>query len=210
MSNHFNEHKFIDTVPDPSSVPEFVDGYSQDPTSLPEIEAAIATGIKDGTSVKLANFLRTKMFGADIRETLARGFLWFSVLYNRVLAKLTKLLAKVDTLQLEFNDLENKLDEVVNGSSIDDEIKLARVSKYYQHRFLTIGRRFDRIELENQKRRSRLLQMNIILEDQRFTANHEVQVLSQVTGQEPEWALVVAEIGKSAASDFHWEKVGEV
>ncbi|MGO2267142.1 MAG: hypothetical protein ACTH54_09880 [Vagococcus salmoninarum] len=210
MSYDFNEKEFIDTMADPSSVPEFVDGESNDPTKLPEIDKEIAEGQKDSTSVKLANFIRTKMFGADVRETIARAILWFSVLYNRMLSGLTQLLAKVNLLEKEFDGLSEKLDEVVGGQTQDNEVKLARVSKYYNKTFLTIGRRMDRIELENYKRISSENNLDITLEDDSFSANFETQAAGQVESSLEEWPLVISAIGTAPTSEFHLEKVGEI
>lgn len=89
--------------------------YYRDPTHIVEAMNEIETGKKDSVSIKLATWIRQKMFGIDTRESLARFVEWMSVLANRIIDESGATAGK----QAE---LENRYDAQVAAMTSDTEV----------------------------------------------------------------------------------------
>ncbi|MGQ7336373.1 hypothetical protein ACTGYP_00350 [Streptococcus suis] len=107
--------------------------YTNITDTIPEVEA----GIKDNVSMTLARWIRQKVFGKDVRESLALFVEWVSVLTNRttdIVKKNSDRQSVVEERQsgLETavenfkDDFNRRYDEQISGNTELDEVIDAR------------------------------------------------------------------------------------
>lgn len=181
-----------------------------DPTHVPEIDKEISEGEKDAISVKLANWIRTKMYGLDVREAMARFILWISVLYHRILSITDKLIKRQDDVEHKFDNLNDKFNDQIEGSTTDGEIIAARRSGISGKKYKLLGDRLDDMEESHFTLKEKEVGVLITLQDDRFSINYEVQKTIEVNDSSDFSALVIAEIGNTVQDTFYLEKVGEI
>lgn len=181
-----------------------------DPTHVPEIDKEITEGQKDAISVKLAGWIRTKMYGIDVREAIARFVLWMSVLYNRLLAISNKLINRQDQLEKDMEKIAQEFDEVTVNATEDLEVIRARSSNHTNITFKTLGKRLDAMEKSHYTLPARQVSVLVNLEDDRFSVNHEILKIATVPNPTEFSALVIAEIGSVDQDTFYIKKVGEI
>lgn len=180
----------------------------QDPTHVDEIDREIIDGYKDDISIKLARWLRQKVYGVDVRETMARFVLWISVLYHRILHQGQHLLGKQNQIEKDFKELSDKLDSVASASTEDLEVILARTNAdgvTYE----TLGERLNAMEKDHYTLFKRDVDELCILQDDRFSINHETVFEKEVDYVEKDGALIIAEIDNKEQDTFYFEEVGE-
>lgn len=93
-----------------------------------EIEQDIEQGTVDNHSSTLAKWLREKMYGVDVRESLALFVEFLSTKYNDLIDRFSDLSNKESTLEDRQNELDNEFKNVIAGSSEDDEVINSRNS----------------------------------------------------------------------------------
>lgn len=181
-----------------------------DPTHVPEIDKEITEGEKDAISIKLANWIRTKMYGLDVREAMARFILWISVLYHRILSITNKLINRQDDVEQKFDKLNDKFNDQIENSTTDGEIIAARRSGVSEKKYQLLGDRLDDMEESHFTLKEKEVGVLITLQDDRFSINFEVQKIIDVSDPIVFSALVIAEIGNTTQDTFYLEKVGEI
>ncbi|MDT2830015.1 right-handed parallel beta-helix repeat-containing protein [Vagococcus carniphilus] len=134
---------FRDTIPYPNEIPMEREGFYTDPTAVPEIENAIEKGYKDELAIRYAQFIREKMYGADVRESIARFGLWLDVRINEIEKQNLEVIAEYKEIKNLIEDLETKFDLAINGLTIDSELILARYSKMLKKTFNILSDRGD-------------------------------------------------------------------
>lgn len=134
---------FRDTIPYPDEIPMEREGFYTDPTAVPEIEDAIEKGYKDELAIRYAQFIREKMYGSDVRESIARFGLWLDVRINEIEKQNLEVIAEYKEIKNLIEDLEAKFDLAINGLTIDSELILSRYSKMLKKQFNIFGDRAD-------------------------------------------------------------------
>lgn len=206
-----DENGFIDTQPT-NEVEELtaVEGVYNDPTHVPEVDKEITDGVKDDISIKLARWMRQKVYGIDVRETMARFILWMSVLYNRMLALGDKLLGRQDQLEKDFGNLKEQFDEVTSSSTEDLEVIRARTSNHSKTTYKTLGDRLDSMEESHYTYPYGFADSEMTILDNHFSQNHELVKEGTVASDSKLPGLVIAEIDSKEQDTFYLQKVGEV
>ena len=132
------------------------DNYYRDPTHIDPIENEITNGKKDAISLKIAEWIRQKKWGIDVREAMARITLWNSVLTNKQLddnADTRKIAMEtqtkqndVDAKQQAFEDEFNqKYNAQIAGNTDINEVIDARRSAGGKA-YITLKQRLDSME----------------------------------------------------------------
>lgn len=205
------ETNFYDTQPTQDhSEANAVDGIYEDPTNVPEIDKEISEGVKDPISTKLATWIRQKVYGKDVRETMARFILWMSVLYNRILSISNKLTIRQDQLEKDLQKMEQEFDDVTANATEDMEVIRARSSLKTGITYKTLGNRLDAMEAAHYTIERGRIDTLILLEDNNFSKNHEVLELETVNSIDETAALVIAEIDSTEQDTYYLQEVGEI
>ncbi|MGF2053630.1 hypothetical protein [Vagococcus fluvialis] len=134
---------FRDTIPYPNEIPMEREGFYTDPTAVPEIEDAIEKGYKDELAIRYAQFIREKMYGADVRESIARFGLWLDVRINEIEKQNLEVIEEYKEIKNLIEDLETKFDLAMSGLTVDSELILSRYSKMLKKNFVVFGDRAD-------------------------------------------------------------------
>lgn len=120
----------------------------RDPTNIPgqnEFTDEIAEGPSDQKSKTLAKWLRTKMYGIDVREALAIFVEWLATKYGQIKANMIRLTSGHNTLVDKTTELEQKFTDVVANATQDSEVIDARASNAYGA-FDTLDARIENLE----------------------------------------------------------------
>lgn len=133
------EQKFYDTQP----TGENTDVDYRDPTDVDEIEEEIRNGSIDPLAQKFALWIRTKMYRRHVREALARMMEWMSVLFNKIKAHSEETRRISEKTQEQQEDLEERFDQQIAGSTNISEVIDARKSSVTNVTFTTLKRRLD-------------------------------------------------------------------
>ena len=113
--------------------------YTNISDTIPEVEA----GKKDNVSVTLARWIRQKMYGRDVRESIAQFVEWVSVLTNKAIDKVDDNAERQTTLEEQFQSV---LNETTSKDVISaPEIIAARGGK------ATLGERLDETDTQLQQ-----------------------------------------------------------
>lgn len=174
MVYDINGGQFKDTVPNPDDVTNFNENIGVDPTKIPEIENEIKEGKKDPISVRYATFIREKMYGSDVRESMARFVLWISVLYNRLFSRQEDVEIRQTSVENRQNSLEKRYNDQIAGNTDINEIIDAR-RPLDRDAFATLGLRLDKqfsekVEVEKTMFRNSKDNEGVILGDELTTS----------------------------------------
>ncbi|AXY24899.1 hypothetical protein CL176_02040 [Suicoccus acidiformans] len=123
----------------------------RDPTTVSPIQAQIQRGKKDIISIELARWIRTKMFGIDVRESLARFVEWISVLTNQTIDKTEQTSKRQNDVEQRQDDTEKdvkdfkddfnrRYDEQIAGNTDLNEVIDARGGE------LTLNKRLSKMQ----------------------------------------------------------------
>jgi len=119
--------------------------YYRDSTHIDGEDEEIKEGIVDSKSQQLANWVRQKKWGIDVREAIARTVEWFSVLYNRIKDIVDKNTARQDDVEARQQGLESQFKDVIHNTTTDSEVILARDSGKFG-KFEVLDERLEYIE----------------------------------------------------------------
>lgn len=205
-----NSNKFIDTMPDPSVVPTSNGKVANDPTEVPEIEQAIVDGYKDEIALRYAQFIRGKMYGKDVRESIARFSLWLDVRINSVEAKGNQINLEYQQIQKELEDFKEQFELIVSGATIDGEVKLARHSLFTGKTFNSLKARLDFMESEHYLEKIGEINKTRTLIDNDFSKNHTVIKVKDVSLSLKNNPIIIATVDDTKQNRFKLRKVGEV
>ena len=205
-----NSSKFIDTIPDQSKVPTFSGKVATDPTEVPEIEQAIVDGYKDEIALKYAQFIRGKMYGKDVRESIARFSLWLDVRINSVEAKGNQINLEYQQIQKELEDFREQFELIVSGATIDGEVKLARHSIFTGKTFPSLKARLDYMESEHFLTKIGEINKTRTLIDNDFSMNHTVSKMGEVDVSVQINPIIIATVDDSKQNRFKLRKVGVI
>ena len=205
-----NSSKFIDTLADPSVVPTFNDVVATDPTGIPEIEQAILNGYKDEISLRYAQFIRNKMYGKDVRESIARFSLWLDVRINSTEAKGNQINLEYESILKDLEDFRKQFEIVISAETIDGEVKLSRHSLFTNRTFESLKARLDYMESELYV--TKIGEINSIrtLIDNDFSKNHTVIKTNEVDDYKSVNPIIIATVDDNKQNRFKLRKVGEV
>ncbi|MCP9357367.1 hypothetical protein KBX49_09120 [Liquorilactobacillus satsumensis] len=103
----------------------------QDPTPVPDAIAPTSGNVNQ-IAEDIANWLRTKQKGKDVRESMARSIELFSTIYQLNLANVS--------------GMKSQFEQAISGATQDSEVKAARASTAMAKTFDTIGLRFENAE----------------------------------------------------------------
>lgn len=205
-----NSSKFIDTLPDPSVVPIFNGKVATDPTEISEIEQAIIDGYKDEIALRYAQFIREKMYGKDVRESIARFNLWLDVRINSVESKGNQIDLEYEQIQKELEDFREQFELIVSSATIDGEVKLARHSLFTGKTFNSLKARLDFMESEHFLLDAGEVNVSRTLIDNDFSKNHTVRKTGEVTVPLKANPIICATVDDPKQNRFNFVKVGEV
>lgn len=205
-----NSNKFIDTLPDPSIVPTFNGKVATDPTEVPEVEQAIVDGYKDEIALRYAQFIKAKMYGKDVRESIARFSLWLDVRINWVEAKGNQIDLEYQQIQKELEDFREQFELIVSGSTIDGEVKLARHSLFTGKTFNSLKARLDFMEAEHYLTKIGEINKTRTLIDNDFSKNHTVTKINEVEVSLKANPIIIATIDDNKQDRFKLRKVGVI
>lgn len=205
-----NSNKFIDTLADPSVAPTFNGVVATDPTGIPEIEQAIVDGYKDEIALRYAQFIRRKMYGKDVRESIARFNLWLDVRINTVEAKGSQINLEYQQIQKELEDFREQFELVIASETIDGEVKLARHSLFTGKTFNSLKARLDFMEFEHYLEKIGEINKTRTLIDNDFSKNHTVAKVKDISLSLKINPIIIATVDDTKQNRFKLRKVGEV
>lgn len=205
-----NSSKFLDTFADPSIVPVFNDRIATDPTEVPEIEQAIIDGYKDEIALRYAQFIRGKMYGKDVRESIARFNLWLDVRINSVEAKGNQVIREYQLIQKELEDFREQFELIVSGATIDGEVKLSRHSVFTGKTFDSLKARLDFMEAEHYLTKIGEIKKTRTLIDNDFSKNHTVTKIDEVDVSLKVNPIIIATVDDNKQDRFKLRKVGVI
>ena len=201
---------FVDTVPSPSDIPIEREGMYDDPTELPDIEKEIIDGFKDEIALRYAQFIRSKMKGGDVRESIARFSLWLDVRINSVEAKGNQIDLEYQQIQKELEDFREQFELIVSGSTIDGEVKLARHSLFTGKTFNSLKARLDFMEGEHYLTKIGEINKTRTLIDNDFSKNHTVTKINEVDVSLKVNPIIIATVDDNKQDRFKLRKVGVI
>lgn len=205
-----NSNKFVDTLPDPSVVPSSNGVIATDPTEVPEIEQAIVDGYKDEIALRYAQFIRGKMYGKDVRESIARFSLWLDVRINSVEAKGNQIDLEYQQIQKELEDFREQFELIVSSATIDGEVKLARHSLFTEKTFNSLKARLDFMEAEHYLTKIGEINKTRTLIDNDFSKNHTVTKINEVDVSLKINPIIIATVDDNKQDRFNLRKVGVI
>lgn len=123
------------------------DNYYRDPSHVEAIRPQIASGKKDIVSQELAEWIRQKKFGQDVRESLARFIEWISVLSNENKEQTNSAIATVEQVADNFDDLWERYETQIANNTDLNEVIDSRLG-YDGKKYKTLKERLDK---ENNK-----------------------------------------------------------
>lgn len=205
-----NSSKFIDTLADPSVVPTFNGVVATDPTGIPEIEQAILNGYKDEISLRYAQFIRNKMYGKDVRESIARFSLWLDVRINSTEAKGNQINLEYESILKDLEDFRKQFEIVISAETIDGEVKLARHSLFTGKTFNSLKARLDFMEAEHYLTKIGEINKTRTLIDNDFSKNHTVTKINEVDVSLKINPIIIATVDDNKQNRFKLRKVGVI
>ncbi|MDM7455223.1 hypothetical protein [Lacticaseibacillus paracasei] len=119
-----------------------------DPDHIPdenEIRDEINQGVEDKTSSKLADWIRHKQYGVDVREALALFVEWISVKLNGVVSAFNGVEDRQSDVEKRQSNVEDQFKTVIANATKDSEVILARDSKTYGT-YVDLDDRLENIE----------------------------------------------------------------
>lgn len=137
-------YDFEDIIPVETDEP-----YYRDPENIEdnnEVANEIKTGNVDETSQLLALWIRTKMFGIDVRESLALFVEWLSVKINKIQDGFNELKDRQENLEERQTDLGEDFKDVLASKSTNMEIVNARDSQTFKKVYKVLDDRLEYIE----------------------------------------------------------------
>ena len=176
--------------------------YYTDPTPI-EIENWVDMDKVDELHRKLANWIRVKMNGIDVREALAR-------LVEQTSSDLFDANQVALALEKLAYDLEEEWKKTLGGLTVDSELINSRID-LYGFVYSTLKERLDAMQ-KNEIflfKSDEVNHMRTIL-DNEFSKNHEVTVVQQVDSNNLMPGLIIAEIDNPTQNRFTLEKVGSI
>ena len=203
-----NSSKFIDTLPDPNIVPDFNGQIATDPTKVPEIEQEIINGFKDEIALRYAQFIRGKMYGADVRESIARFGLWLDVKVNSIETRSNQIYLEYLDIQKELETFREEFEQVISAQTIDGEVKLARMSEAMNKTFPSLKARLDAMERKFYIESRNTMSLTRTLVDNNFSKNHQVRKIKKVMIKDKNYPIIIAEIDNSNQNRFKIRRVG--
>lgn len=176
--------------------------YYTDPTSI-DIENWVDMDKVDELHRKLANWIRVKMNGIDVREALAR-------LVEQTSSDLFDANQVALSLEKLAYDLEEEWKKTLGGVTVDSELINSRID-LRGFVYSTLKERLDAMQ-ENEIflfKSDEVNDMRTIL-DNEFSNNHEVTVVQQVESSDKMPGLIIAEVDNPTQNRFKFEKVGSI
>lgn len=176
--------------------------YYTDPTPI-DIENWVDMDKVDELHRKLANWIRVKMNGIDVREALAR-------LVEQTSSDIFDANQVALALEKLSYDLEEEWENTLSGLTVDSELINSRID-LYGFVYSTLKERLDAM----QKNEIFLFKSDEIdhiqtILDNEFSKNHEVAFVQQVESDEKMPGLIIAEIDNQTQNRFKFEKVGSI
>lgn len=184
----------------------------RDPTHITE-ENWVDMNKVDEVHKLLAKWIREKMYGEDVRESLAMLVEQTSSdLYDdkQIAFALEKL---AQELQIKWdNDTQKIIDEwknTIGGLTVDSEVINARINvKGVVYK--TLKERLDAMENERFTIKSGESDVLITLQDDRFSQNHVLVKEGEVDNSKGLSGLIIAEVDNAKQDTFYLKKVGEI
>lgn len=115
------------------------DNYYRDPNHVTTIEDEIANGKRDSLSTKLAQWVRQKKYGIDVREAIARFIEWISV-------QVTGMKVEHESIVESQKNFVNRYEAQIAGNTDLNEIIDARGN------FNLLGERMNAIDFTNNRK----------------------------------------------------------
>lgn len=121
-----------------------------------KLQRDISAGEIDVVAQTVATWLREKMHGKDVRESLAQWIIYTTRIAQYLINDEQKFKSVMNDLKIELvdrqgqvegrqTDLENQFKQVVANTTIDSEVILARASRLYGD-YITLDDRLEHIE----------------------------------------------------------------
>lgn len=103
----------------------------KDPTHVTAITEELKNAGGDATAVQLAEWLRQKKYGADVREAIARSVLYHAMMFHRANEQVSSNSKRQEELETRQNEIENQFKKIVSAVTSETELILARNSERY-------------------------------------------------------------------------------
>ncbi len=176
--------------------------YYTDPTPI-EIENWVDMDKVDELHRKLANWIRVKMNGIEVREALAR-------LVEQTASDLFDANQVALALEKLAYDLEEEWKKTLGGLTVDSELINSRID-LYGFVYSTLKERLDAMQSHAilTYKSGEVLGLRTI-SDKNFSKNHpnKVEKTFESTSKRP--GLIIAEIDSIKQNRFKFVKVGEI
>lgn len=186
--------------------------YYTDPTPI-DIENWVDMNKVDELHKKLANWIRVKMNGIDVREALARLVEQTSSdLFdaNEVALALENLAISLEEKwNEEYQLLSDEWKNTLAGVTVDSEVINARID-IRGFVYKTLKERLDAMEDSHFTIESGEADVLVTLQDDRFSQNHVLVKVKRVDDPIGLSGLIIAEVDNSTQDTFYLEKVGEI
>ncbi|HFI0151103.1 TPA: hypothetical protein ACGO3A_001996 [Streptococcus suis] len=101
-----------------------------DPTRIMAISEELAS-VGDATAIQLAEWLRQKKYGADVREAIARSVLYHAMMFHRASDQVRANTNRQEALENRQREIETQFKEIVSAVTSETELILARNSERY-------------------------------------------------------------------------------
>ncbi len=201
---------FRDTVPYPNDIPMEREGFYTDPTAVPEIEEAIEKGYKDQLALRYAQFIREKMYGVDVRESISRFGLWLDVRTNSVEAKGSQINLEYNKIKKELEDFREQFELITSSNTIDGEVKLARHSLFSGKTYPSLKARLDFMESEHYLSVAGEINTARTLLDDNFSKNHTTRKVGSIADPTINYPIIIATVDDNKQDRFKLVKVGVI
>ena len=175
--------------------------YYTDPTPI-DIENWVDMDKVDELHRKLANWIRVKMNGIDVREALAR-------LVEQTSSDIFDANQVALALEKLAYDLEEEWKNTIGGLTVDSEVINARTT-FKGIVFKTLKERLDAMETSHFTIVSGEADVVITLQDDKFSQNHVLVKEKEVDDPSGLSGLIIAEVDNPIQDTFYFEKVGEI
>ena len=117
-------NEFVDTTIQPDDSTNYEDG-SHIPNQN-EISNEIGTGTQSANAKKIAEWIRQKRYGVDVREALALWVEWIDTKFNALTAQFNDLKDRQTVVESRQTTVENDFQKVISNATVDSEVILAR------------------------------------------------------------------------------------
>lgn len=143
----------------------------------------------DLNAKKLATWLRTKMYGRDVRESLALWTEFAGKVSDYLLKSYNSLEYQLDTRQTDVEkrqtELEEQFKQVISNATVDSEVILARDDTVNKQQFSTLEDRLNWMTTQLSSYVPTGFKVTIKHNLGRFPSNHEALYYEWAMGSEP-------------------------